>query len=100
VKRREIEKPQDALDAREERGDDHGRPPFGLRYDDDGHRWVPDRESGEFATALEVVRLREDGLSWRDIEDETGVNTATARRVCDRKERYLQETEGTVRPND
>lgn len=93
VKRREIEKSQEALDAREQRGDDHGRPPFGLRYDEDGRRWVPDRETGEFATALEIVRLREAGYSWRDIEDETGVNTATARRVYDRKERYHQEDE-------
>lgn len=93
VKRREIEKSQAALDAREERGDDHGRPPFGLRYDDDGRRWVPDRESGEFATALEVIRHREDGLSWRDIEDETGVSRSTVRSVYDRRERYLQAAE-------
>jgi len=94
VKRREIEKSQAALDAREERGDDHGRPPFGLRYDDDGRRWVPDRESGEFATALEVIRRRNDDLSWREVEDETGVSRSTARSVYDRRERYLQAAEG------
>ena len=96
VKRREIEKSQAALDAREERGDDHGRPPFGLRYDDDGRRWVPDRESGEFATALEVIRLREDGQSWREIAEETGVNRSTARGIYDRRERYLQEAEASA----
>lgn len=96
VKRREIEKSREALDAREERGDDHGRPPFGLRYDDAGRRWVPDRESGEFATTLEVIRLREDGLSWRDIEDETGVSRSTARGIVERKQRYLEEAEAPV----
>jgi len=96
VKRREIQKSQEALDAREERGDDHGRPPFGLQYDDAGRSWVPDRESGEFATALEVVRLREDDVSWRDIADKTGVNTGTARRVYERKDRYLEEAEAPV----
>lgn len=96
VKRREIEKSQEALDAREQRGDDHGRPPFGLQYDDAGRRWVPDQESGEFATALEVVRLREDDVSWRDIADETSVNTGTARRIYKRKERYLEEAEAAV----
>ncbi|RLM87894.1 recombinase family protein [Haloarcula sp. Atlit-7R] len=96
VKRREIEKSQAALDAREERGDDHGRPPFGLRFDEDGRRWVPDRESGEFATALEVVRCREEGLSWRDVEEETGVSRSTARGIYDRRERYLQEAEASV----
>jgi len=93
VKRREIQKSQEALTAREERGDDHGRPPFGLQYDDAGRRWVPDRESGEFRTALEVIRSRADGDSWRQIEDDTGVTTGTARRIIDRKERYLSEAE-------
>jgi DNA invertase Pin-like site-specific DNA recombinase len=95
-KKAEIHRSKQAIKERMERGDDHGRPPFGLRYDDAGRRWVPDRESGEFATALEVVRLREDDVSWRDIADETGVNTGTARRVYERKERYLEEAEAVV----
>lgn len=93
VKRREIQKSQQALDAREERGDDHGRPPYGLQYDSEGRQWVPDRESGEFATALEVIRLREDGGSWREIADTTDVSRSTARGIYDRRERYLQEAE-------
>lgn len=93
VKRREIEKSQAALEAREQRGDDHGRPPFGLRYDDEGRRWIPDQESGDFAAALKVIRLREDGRSWREIADETDVNRSTARGVYDRRERYLTEAE-------
>lgn len=96
VKRREIEKSQAALEARDDRGDDHGRPPYGLQYDDDGRRWVPDRESGEFATALEVIRLRKDGCSWREVEDESGVSRSTARGVYDRRERYLKEAEAVV----
>ncbi|MFB6073515.1 MAG: recombinase family protein [Haloarculaceae archaeon] len=95
-KKAEIHRSKQAIKERMERGDDHGRPPFGLQYDDAGRRWVPDRESGEFATALEVVRLREDDVSWRDIADETGVNTGTARRVYERKERYLEEAEAAV----
>ena len=95
-KKAEISRSKQAIKERLERGDDHGRPPFGLRYDDAGRRWVPDRESGEFATALEVIRLRDDDVSWRDIADETGVNTATARRVYDRKERYLEEAEASI----
>lgn len=93
VKRREIQKSQKALDVREERGDDHGRPPYGLQYDDDGRRWVPDRESGEFALALEVIRLREEGRSWREIADETGISRSTARGIYGRRERYLREAE-------
>ena len=96
VKRREIEKSQAAMNAREQRGDDHGRPPFGLCYDEDGRRWVPDRESGEFAIALEVIRLREAGRSWRNIADETGVNRSTARGIYDRRDRYLEEAESGI----
>lgn len=96
VKRREIEKSRAALAAREERGDDQGRPPFGLRYDDDGRRWVADRESGEFATALEVIRLREKGESWRAVADSAGVPRSTARNVYERRERYLNEAQDPV----
>lgn len=96
VKRREIEKSQEALAAREERGDDQGRPPYGLQYDDDGRRWVPDHESGEFDDALDVIEARDDGVPWREIAEETGVNTGTARRVYDRRERYLEEAEGST----
>lgn len=95
-KKAEIDRAKAAIEERLERGDDHGRPPFGLRFDDEGRRWVPDRESGEFATALEVIRLREDGLSWRDIADETGVNRSTARGIYDRRERYLDEAEAAA----
>ena len=89
VKRREIEKSQAALAARAERGDDQGRPPFGLQYDDNGRQWVADRESGDFATALKVIRLREKGESWRAIADEVGVPRSTARSIHERRQQYL-----------
>lgn len=76
---------------REQRGDDHGRPPFGLCYDEDGRQWIPDRESGEFATALEVIRLRKSSHSWMVSADETGVNKSIARGVSERRDRYLEE---------
>jgi len=91
VKRREIEKSKAALEAREQQGHDQGRPPYGMTYDDAGENWVPDRESGEFSDALDVISLREDGVSWRDIEDETEASMSTARRVWERRDRYLQE---------
>lgn len=98
VKRREIEKSRAALEERQQQGHDQGRPPFGLTYDDAGERWVPDRESedgdrSEFQKALDVVKARENGLSWRDIASETGVHKDTARNIWDRRDRYLQEVE-------
>jgi DNA invertase Pin-like site-specific DNA recombinase len=91
VKRREIEKSRAALEEREQQGHDQGRPPHGLTYDDDGKHWVPDRKTGEFSEALDVIALREDGVSWRDIEDETEVSKNTARRIWERRDRYLAE---------
>ncbi|MDL0134745.1 recombinase family protein [Halobacterium salinarum] len=91
VKRREIEKSRAAMEARAEQGHDQGRPPHGLKYDDAGERWVSDREDGEFRDALDVIELREDGVSWRDIEDETEVSKNTARRIWERRDRYRQE---------
>lgn len=96
IKRREIEKSQAALAAREKRGDDQGRPPFGLRYDDDGRQWIADRKTGEFATALEVIRLRERGESWRSVADRVSIPRSTVRSVYERRERYLNEAEVTV----
>jgi lambda repressor-like predicted transcriptional regulator len=57
---------------------------------------VPDRESkngdrSDFQKALDVVKARENGLSWRDVAAETGVHKDTARNIWDRRDRYLQE---------
>jgi DNA invertase Pin-like site-specific DNA recombinase len=90
VKRREIEKSKAALKAREQNGYDQGRPPFGLKYDEAGEFWVPDRESGDFSDAIEVIDLRENGVSWRDIADRTDVHKDTARSIYERRERYLE----------
>lgn len=92
-KKAEIERSKEAIKQRIERGDDHGRPPYGLQYDDDGRHWVPDRERDEFSDALGVIRLREEGRSWREIAEETGVHKSTARGIYDRRDRYLTEAD-------
>jgi DNA invertase Pin-like site-specific DNA recombinase len=88
-KRKEIARSKRATHERIENGYDHGRPPVGLTYDDDGHYWVPDRDTDEYRAALTCLKLREDGLSWREIERETSVDKDTARRIYTRRERYL-----------
>lgn len=89
-KRKEIERSKRATEERIANGYDQGRPPYGLTFDDDGRYWIPDRGSSEFEAALECIRLRERGESWRSISVETGVNKDTARRIYDRRERYLE----------
>jgi DNA invertase Pin-like site-specific DNA recombinase len=88
-KRKEIARSKRATQERIENDYDHGRPPFGLTYDEDGHYWIPDRETDEYQAAIACIRLREDGHSWREIERETSVNKDTARRIYTRRERYL-----------
>jgi DNA invertase Pin-like site-specific DNA recombinase len=87
-KRKEIERSKRATQERLENGYDHGRPPFGLVYDEHGTYWVPDRDSEEFPIALTCIELRESGRSWREIAKETDVSKDTARRIYDRRERY------------
>jgi hypothetical protein len=88
----------EAIQERIDNGHDQGRPPFGLTYNDAGERWVPARaaengEKSDFQQALDVIEKRKNGLSWRDVAAETSVNKSTARRVWDRRDRYLQEVE-------
>lgn len=92
-KRKEIERSKRATEERMENGYDQGRPPYGLTFDEDGRYWVPDREGDEFLNALECIKLRQEGRSWREIADETDVSKDTARRIYDRRQRYLQEAE-------
>lgn len=88
-KRKEIARSKRATQERIENGYDHGRPPFGLTYDEDGRYWIPDNDTDEYQAALACIRLREDDHSWREIEHKTSVNKDTARRVYTRRERYL-----------
>ncbi|QLC35766.1 recombinase family protein (plasmid) [Halarchaeum sp. CBA1220] len=85
-KRKEIDRSKRATAERLAEGYDHGRPPFGLRFDDAGEYWVP---GDRFDDALDVIEARERGLSWREVATDTGVPKDTARRVYDRRERYL-----------
>ena len=87
-KRKEIARSKRATQERIENGYDHGRPPFGLTYDEDGHYWVPDRNTNEYQAALACIRLREEDHSWREIERETSVSKDTARRIYTRRDRY------------
>lgn len=88
-KRKEIDRSKRATQERIDNGYDHGRPPFGLTYDDDGHYWVPERSSEEYRTAVTCIQLRENGHSWREIAAEADVSKDTAWRIYDRRERYL-----------
>ena len=92
AKKKEIERAREAVQERIESGYDHGRPPIGLRFDDAGERWVPDRE-GRFADVVEAIRMVEDGATYRDVQEELGIAPSTLSGVMDRRDRYLQEAD-------
>lgn len=87
AKREEIEKSKEAVAERLQKGFDHGRPPFGLRFDDNGEHWVPGERFGD---VLEILRLRSDGATYEEIADTIGVSTTTAYRVVDRRQLYVE----------
>jgi len=90
-KMEEIEKSIEAIREKQERGDDIGRPRFGMRYDDSQPpKQVPD---DEFEDVLEILRLDNRGLSRREVSDETGVPVATVHRVLKRREWYVERSQ-------
>ena len=86
TKEEEIKKSRRAIKRRKERGYDHGRPRFGMTYDDAGHYQVP---SDEYDTVLEIFQLDSAGESRREIADTVDVPVATIQNVLNRREWYL-----------
>lgn len=85
-KRKEIERARRVVQKRQENGYYQGKPPYGLRFDEDGKHLVPDDE--EFENVTEVLRLRdEEGLSYREIAEETGVAKSTVGRIIRNQDR-------------
>lgn len=85
AKRQEIKDAKEATRERIEAGYDHGRPPFGLQFDDDGHYWVPGED---YFRALRVIAARDQGWPYRRIDEEVEVPRSTASRIVERREKY------------
>ncbi len=86
TKEEEIEKSRQAVRRRIEEGYDHGRPRFGMTYDDAGHYQVPGEE---FDTVMEIFQLDNAGKSRREIADTVDIPVATIQNVIDRREWYI-----------
>lgn len=89
-KREEIEKAREAVEERLEAGYDHGRPRFGMTYDEDGRYQVPGED---FDAVVEILRRREKGDGFAEITDDLDVSERTARRVVEREAWYLDRAE-------
>lgn len=87
----EIEKAIEAVEEKQQRGDDLGRPRFGMAYDDsDPPKQVP---GDDFDTVLKILRMDAKDMTFDQIEEATGVSRATAHRVIDRREWYISRSE-------
>ncbi|WP_144901382.1 serine integrase family protein [Halobellus captivus] len=90
TKEDEIEKSIRAIEERKERGYDHGRPKFGMTYDEQGHYQVPGEDFGK---VREILRRRDRGETYAKINDDVGVSESTARNVVGRRHWYSARTE-------
>jgi len=85
TKETEIEKSRQAIQERQERGFDHGRPKFGMEYDDAGEYQVPGED---FEKVLDILEKRADGASYSEIVEATGVSRSTVHKVVNRRQWY------------
>ncbi len=84
-KRREIEKSKEEIKKRIRKGFWQGRPPFGFRVDAQKQYLEP---NDKFETALEVIRLRDEGKTYQEIKNITGVNLSVAFNIYKRRNIY------------
>jgi len=89
-KRREIQQARKKVRERIENGYDHGRPPTGLQFDQEGQYWVPD---DEFEVVMQALKLRNEGHSYSYIANETGIPRGTLANIFDRKDLYIQKNQ-------
>jgi DNA invertase Pin-like site-specific DNA recombinase len=84
-KRQEIERARSATDERLQEGLDHGRPKFGMTYDDEGRYQVP---GDRFDMVQEVLEADDRGANPGEIAEQTGLHTEKVRRVLENREFY------------
>ena len=87
AKKKEIERAREAVDERLNQGFDHGRPPFGLEFDDDGEYWVP---SEDYGTVMDVFDMLQTAKPYTAIESETGVSRSSVSRIKQRGREFYE----------
>jgi len=86
VKQKEIEKSKKAKEKRRKWGCWDGPVPTGLEYDSNTEYLVKD--SVEWQAIEKVLEMRDDGASYGEIVDKTGIPKGTVSRILDRREWY------------
>lgn len=91
-KRDEIERAVKTIQQKTDAGHPHGAPPTGLAYSKDKMSLEPSEENG-WNDVVEVLSLRKQGHSYRQIEAKTGVPKSTVADIVDREETYANAAE-------
>ena len=95
-KLKEIRRAIEAVNERVENPDiDHGRPRFGMSYDDSGTRQVPGDRFDEVET---ILQRREDGETYRAIAEDVDASRETVRKVWERRKWYRERQAEKQRP--
>jgi len=88
VKKKEIRKAKEALKQKQERGEPLGPAPTGLKYNEAKTKFVP---GNDFDLVRTVLSLRDQGKSYSDISEKTGMNRGTVYKICnDHRDKYDQ----------
>jgi hypothetical protein len=87
MKMKEIKKVRQAVEKRQEKGYDEGRPPAGFTYDSEGQYIVPDED---FEEVVKAIEMKDGGATYDEILDEVDVlSRATLSKVLnERRELY------------
>jgi DNA invertase Pin-like site-specific DNA recombinase len=87
-KKKEIERAREAVQERIEKGYDHGRPPIGFCFDEDGEQWVPD-QNGRFDDVVKAIEMVDKGATYREVQEQLDIPPSTMSGVMDRRDLYL-----------
>lgn len=89
TKEEEIRKAKSAIRRRKEKGYYQGRPPFGTKFDEDGHHLEKDPE--EWEELRTIFAKLEAGTPYREIEADTSVSKATISHIKNRGREFYEE---------
>jgi DNA invertase Pin-like site-specific DNA recombinase len=93
-KLKEIRRAIEAVDERVSDPDvDHGRPRFGMTYDESKKRQVPGEH---FEDVKDILRLRGDRVPYRHIAEQVRASRETVRKVWERREWYRERSPDVV----
>lgn len=96
TKEEEIRKAEPAIQRRQEEEEDYqGSPPFGTQFDEDGP--YLEKDDDEWEDLVTIFQGLDDGRSYRELEDETGVSIGRIFMINSRGREFYEQY-GDLRP--